>query len=104
MSLERLLVKSATVLTRGPGSTSRNEYGRPIEDTVDPQIAAKYPCWLEQTASQEIIVGRETVLADWLLILPPEAIIDATDQVVVDGQLFEVVGHPDDTPTPRGPH
>ncbi len=96
----RLLVKTASVYRRGPGA-QKNAYNMPIETEA---AAVNYPCWLEQTDTVEVTVGRDTVLSDWLLVLPPEALLDATDRIAVDGRSFEVVGHPATVNTPRGAH
>jgi hypothetical protein len=95
-----LLVKTAMVFRRGVGPGT-DPYNNPTEPET---TSVSYPCWLEQTATVEITQGRSTVLSDWLLVLPPEAVVDPTDRVVVDGRSFEVVGQPLSAASPRGTH
>lgn len=59
---------------------------------------------LQQTDTVEVAVGRDTVIADWVLFLPAGTDVLPSDRVEVDGATFEVVGLPNVAHTPRGPH
>lgn len=89
MSLETLLSRTATITSRtqsGPRDSHGNRAW--VETTITS------PCYLEQTAEQELTVDRETQIADHLLVLPANAIIDGNDDVEIEGQHFIVVGPP----------
>lgn len=89
MSLTTLLAQIATVITMG--STGHDAYNNP---TFGETSRADYPCRIQETAATEIVIGRDTVVSDLILFLPPEAVISAVDRVVVDGVTYEVLGTP----------
>lgn len=99
MSLRRLLTQEATVVSRPFAGV--DEYGNP---TMGPEVRVAYPARLEQTGSEEITTDRDTVISDWRIFFPPEAVISALDRVEVEGEAFEVVGRPARQRTPRGLH
>lgn len=103
VSLDSLLTQDVTVLAPAAGPLDR--YNNPTRDWEN-AAETTHKGRLEQTASTEVTLGRDTVVSDWLLFLPPEAVITPYDRVVVDGRTgeFEVVGLPDIEHTPRGPH
>jgi len=89
MSLTTLLTQTASVITIGP--TGTDAYNVPTFGDTD---STDYPCRLQETAAAEVSVGRDTVIADLLLFLPPDAVITAADRVTVDGVTYEVLGVP----------
>jgi hypothetical protein len=111
VSLDRLLQAfTATVQKRGPSTTTRDVFNTPIEDEAP--LLVTYPCWLEQLSTQEMLVGRDTVLANYRAFFLPDADIDADDAipVIVHNETghergpFEVVGQPSDMSSFRGEH
>lgn len=94
-----LLSRTATVRRRTKTGTKDN-HGND-EWSVS---SHDYPAYLEQTAQQEITIGRDMEISDHLLVLPPTAIIDGKDDVEVDGLFYVVVGPPAPLYTPRGLH
>lgn len=99
MSILRLLTQTCTVYTHTAGS--RDEYGE-VADTFT--AGTSYPCRLEFRTGTENLNDRDTQLAGYLLFLPPEAVLDGHDRVVVDGVTYEVDGPPLKQSTPRGVH
>jgi len=103
VSFRRLLVSDVTVQTRTV-TASADAYGQPVVSWVP----TTYPkaCWLEETESVEIIVGRDTVISQWEATLGLEVVVGPLDRLQVSGfaSLFEVVGDPIPAPTPRGVH
>lgn len=99
MSLESLLTQTVTVLDRSEGAV--DDYGNPV---VTFSSGTDYLARLEQTAGTEITSGRETLVADWTLYLPPDAEIHGGSRVLADGVTFEVIGPPAKQRTPRGVH
>lgn len=84
-----LLDQTATVhhfdSVRGPkGFPTRTEVG-----------TDSYPCRLDQRSSVEDQIRQDVVVTLKLLILPPTAVIEADDEVTVDGRRYRVEGHPD---------
>lgn len=99
MSFATLLDSSADVLTLG--ATGTDAYNVPVRGVTDSE---SYPCRLEQTDATEILVGRDTDVSNWLLFLPPDAVITPADQVVVDAVTYQVVGEPDPVHGLNGVH
>jgi hypothetical protein len=111
VSLGRTLdAYTATIEKRGPSSTTTDVFGTPVEDVA--VITVEEPCWVEQIQAQEILVGRETLIANYRAFFRPTANIDGSDTITdvvhnATGEhlgAFEILGPPDDMPTPRGPH
>lgn len=70
-----------------------DDYGMPVVTFV---ATEEQPGYLRQLRANELIVLRDTPLADWDLLLRPGATVDAGDRVqdVATGKVFEVVGAP----------
>lgn len=98
MSLEALLSETAVVVRYG---ASTDEYGNTITGA---ETRTSYAARLEQLATDEQIVDRDTVIADWRGFFPASADITAYDRIEARGVLFEVVGLPNQQRSPRGPH
>ncbi len=102
MSFGRIVRAVDVLITnRGPASASKDRYGTPVPDVADP-VALRG--WLEETPGIEVQAGRDTVISNWTLVLPPDAVIDARDTVSVDGVLYRVMTSPTSAPTARGAH
>ena len=82
------MTRPVTIVSQVPSTV--NAYG----DAKSTSTSATAVGYLEQTAAVEVLVNQETYTSDWLLILPAGTVIDASDQVLVDGATFEVVGPP----------
>lgn len=50
--------------------------------------------YVEQTAAEEVVTGETTALSSHLGVLPSGTVIDASDELIVDGVTYEVLGHP----------
>lgn len=101
MSLGKLAKRPVTYHRHSTSGT--DAYGNPQDTwTADPTTT---DVWLEQTQATEVTANENTQTSDWLLIDPdPDAGLSGRDRVVVDGDMFEVVGPPHVVYTPRGPH
>lgn len=90
MSVLDLLTDSCEVLTQGIASV--DAYNVPQFGQTD---STTYHCRLEQRGTPvEIVVGRDTLHSDWLLYLPPDAVVTGYDKVSHAVGLFEVAGQP----------
>lgn len=96
MSLAQLLDRTATIRRRSVVDV--DDYGNDVWGTTTVEVV---PCYLEQTGTTEELVGRHTLVADHLLIVPAGSRLDQDDTVVVDGTEFHVVGLPDRVHNPR---
>lgn len=96
MSFEALLDRTAVVIHRTQTGTE-DRYNSPTWETSE-EVA---PCYLEQVQESEITVGRETQLASHLLILGPDVGLDGSDQVEIEGTVYELVGPPRFVDNPR---
>lgn len=86
-----------TVTIVRPGPPTRDEYGNdvpgPAVETVVPGCGIS-PRDSTGAGSNEIVQGRDTVVAGLLLYAPSGTDIRATDRVRVAGVLYEVDGQP----------
>lgn len=89
MLATRLINLPVEVRSRGPSGT--DDYGNEVPGTITTTETVAY---VEQTESRELVVDRQTVTADWLVLLPAQIVIDASDHVVVGLAILEVVGKP----------
>lgn len=99
MTLRSLLTQTVTVKHRSDGAVDR--FNNP-SDVFD--AGTVYRARLEQATGDEQMTDRSVQTSDWLLFLPPEAVIGGRDRVEADGSTFEVVGPPVVQRTPRGAH
>lgn len=98
MSLAGLLTETVTVVRYSP---TTDAYGNTVPGA---EARTSYPGRLEQLAADEIVRDRDTVITDWKAFLPAGTDITAYDRIEARGNLFEVVGLPNEHRTPRGPH
>jgi len=93
---------SVTTKVQNAGTT--DVYGNPSYD----ETVTEYLGWVEQTASVENEVNRETRLSTWLVLLPPEAVVDGTSLLSWDENgttlTGRVLGRPKLPVTSRGVH
>lgn len=100
MSISQLLTETVTWLKFTPGAP--DAHGVPVEGwTVQDEI----PAYVEPTASVEVLQGRDTVTADWLIVIVPGPKIKAADRFICRKKTLEVVGDPELFVMPgSGPH
>lgn len=70
---------------------TRDAYGNEVWEE---RTSSETPAELQQTSTLEFQADRETLVTDLLLLLPPEADLEATDLLAIDGTTYEVVGLP----------
>lgn len=106
MSLASLMTDEVTVVTRSV--TGEDSTGDPVEEWTE---SATVAAWVEQrglgirsSLSVEELGGRDTVTADWLVIVPVGTEVEPYDRLIHGERTFEVVGLPADAPTPAGTH
>ena len=56
---------------------------------------ASYPCRLDFRTTIEETTGRNRTTSQKIVFLPPDAVIYAEDDVVIDGTVYHVQGEPD---------
>jgi hypothetical protein len=59
---------------------------------------------IQQTSTQEVTIGRDTAVSDWVLYLGAGESIGYQDLVSEGGRTFEVVGDPYRVRSPLGEH
>lgn len=86
-------------LVRRVLSSSRDEYGNDAYTEVSSDVPG-VPVWA--SGMSEITQGRDTVISDLtaFLTLPAGVDVASIDKVRVDGNDYEVVGQPNDFPSP----
>ena len=89
MILSRFLRDEVTVIRYDLGPKNRQGNAIRVETS-----RGTYAALLEQQTSQELSADRTTVLDIWLVYLPPDADLDAGDQVLNGDRVFEVHGSP----------
>ncbi len=78
------------VVTARADSGTLDDYGNPtVAETTTETV-----CELQQQRRSEAGDQGETSDTHWLLVLPPETLIESADTVTVDGDVYEVVGDP----------
>lgn len=88
--IEYLLHDRVTILTMEAGTPDR--YNRPVLT----EVARKtYRAKVVDKATVEKTSDRDTTTNDFMVILPRSAKITATDRVLWEGDLYEVVGRPE---------
>lgn len=94
--LSTLINRPCTIWSRS-ASTDVDELG----DAIDDETATETVCELQQHQRSEPGDQGEFSDTGWLLFLLPGTALDTSDQVEVDGQVFEVVGAPWEVRNPR---
>lgn len=92
-----LLSQTATVHSAGIDITDAEGI------TTTTYTDAIWPCRLEQAETVEVDTGRGVVTSTWRIFLPPDAALNAHDELTVDGSRFQVAGRPNVPHSPRGP-
>jgi hypothetical protein len=94
LTLALLLTQPCTITRRAPAGTV-DEFGN--EQTTE--TTASTVCELQQRQRGEN--PAEISSTDWLLILPADAALHASDTVTIDDQDYEVRGEPWTVRNPR---
>lgn len=89
MSLESLLSQTVTILHQIV--SAEDEYGATVKTWGNPTT---HRGRLSSQTPREITDGRDTLIADWVLYLLPDASITGRDRVTVNGVTFQVIGPP----------
>jgi SPP1 family predicted phage head-tail adaptor len=93
-----MMTYEVRVLKRVAGAEDR--YG---VETVSWTTGSTINAWVQQDPrGREYLQGRETIMADWLILLPVDTDVDAYDRISYDGMTLEVISKPPPAPTPRG--
>lgn len=88
---ERMLQKTCVIRHRVEDENNFNEYGDPEIDTNDVETV----CELQQVETDEPDLAGEFAKSTWNLFLPVGTAIDTTDQVIIDGFIYEITGEPE---------
>jgi hypothetical protein len=99
VSLQSLLAETATIYH--PSFDAFDAYGNPQPGT---ETSDTYAARLEALSSEELVRDRDTVVANWRVFLPADAVVSPFDRIESDGKSFEVWGDPIEQRTPRGIH
>lgn len=91
------LTQRVTIVHRGPGARDRQGNVTLVETGRD-----SYPCLMQQEATRELAVGRDTLVDTWRVYLPQGARIDPEDHAEFGPRLFTVEGSPYRVPDGTG--
>lgn len=100
MSFRRLLVHDVTVVNPRIGA---DRYGNEIKDWYAASRTAT-KAWVAQRSATEDRDGREALVTDWMVVLPPEVDVSGLSRLEWDGRTFELDGEPRPAYTRRGLH
>ena len=95
--IARILTMTGTLVTMRPGTP--DVYGNTAR-VADP-VTASVRCYIEQVDAVEVIVDRETYIANYIGFLPAGTTVGPADHLVVGGATYEVIGPPDSVFNPR---
>lgn len=85
-----------TVLTHAVVEGTKNSHGNKTKTWASGVEQPVYG-WAPPTADLEPLeAGRTAVIRDLDVFAPSEFVVGPHDRVTVDGDLYEVVGHPED--------
>lgn len=93
MSFESLLNQAVVIQNRASGSSEDEMGNEEIADSGSP-IVTKGRIWRRREQPQEVTIGRDTAVSDWVLDLMPDVDIDHRAIVTEGGRTFEVLGSP----------
>ena len=99
MSLLELLSETVTWLRYTPGLP--DAHGVPMAAWVE---AGDVPAYVEPTVTVEVLQDRDTVTADYLVVVPAKTKIAASDRLLYRKLTLEVVGEPGVFHTMGGDH
>jgi hypothetical protein len=94
--LTDLLNRPITIVSRTDGDAT-DEYGNEIPDEAMTSTVGE----LQQERRDEPGASGETSDTRWLLVVPAGTVINTGDAVIVDNEVYEVVGAPWPARNPR---
>ena len=97
MSLARLMSQPLTVQAVGPAT--QDTYGDWIPGALGAPVSVLG--YLEQEASVELLVNRDTTITTWKAFLPASTVITPLSYINFQAQRFQVDGEPHDVWNPR---
>jgi head-tail adaptor len=101
MSLGSLMRRTVTVVTPGIRITAAGDTAEDWTTATRRTTSA----WISPDRGRETNRAlRDTITAEWTLIVGPLTPITAHDRVEYQGRTFQVTAHPEDQYSPRGPH
>ena len=86
-----------------PGKAT-DRYGGSVPDWENGVERTQVYGFRWDNVSHEVLEGRDALIEDTQLFLPPTAKLTGRERVEIDGQQFEIVGQPMIRRTPDGPH
>ena len=86
MSFNLLLVNTCTVSRYATGGI--DAYGHAVKTWGNHLLGQ--PCRLQATGAREVVIGKEVVLADYRLYLPPVSVTER-DRVTIDATEYEIL-------------
>lgn len=87
------------VATRRRFPVTTDRYNNEIRDLSDPDDLEDVPITLWQVGADESRADRDQQAGEWLARVPVATDVDGRDQILVDGDTYEVVGPPLDART-----
>lgn len=96
MSLAALLNRPVTIVQRSSSGTVDEFGGETATETLVETVGE-----LQQQRRDEQADAGELSDTRWLLVLPAGTEIDTGDGVLIDGEVFEVIGAPWEARNPR---
>ena len=95
--IARIFTMTGTIVTMRLGAP--DVYGNTAR-VADP-VTASVRCYIEQVDAVEVIVDRETYIANYIGFLPAGTAIGPADRLIVAGITYEIIGPPDSVFNPR---
>lgn len=90
MTLASFLSTPLTIVRRSSDATV-DEVGDPVRTETEVETVGD----LQQSSSEEAAAAGEAAGTVFDLYLPAGTELDTTDRVRIDGEVYEVVGHPE---------
>lgn len=90
MDPTHLMTQTATLTRVEDSVTEEDEYGNPVE--VSSSVTVR--CWLHQTNRSEDTVNADLQSETWTIYLPPNADVEGSDQITVEGADYSFDGPP----------
>lgn len=97
MDPTRLMTRTATISHVEPDPDNPDAYGNPGLVTSVTTAA----CEIQQVSRSEDTVNTAQQSEDWSLFVHPDALVEGSDRIVVDGVAYELVGPPWPARNPR---
>jgi hypothetical protein len=101
VSITRFWTHAVTVLTP---VWAPDRYGNVVPDWTQPPARRDATGWFTREATTEVVDGRETIVSDWSLSLPPDDPIGKYDRVERNGTVYTIVGDIERGEMPGGVH